>query len=276
MTSAPDEEEHVAEQRTLHGTEGEIAYRVWPRDDPARVVILAHGYGEHIGRYEHVAAALGARGAVVAGPDHLGHGRSEGERVLVADYEHVIDDLHAVVEAVTAEHPGLPVVLVGHSMGGLIAARYAQRHGDGLAGLVLSGPVLGSWTGHRPAGAGRDPRRAAGPGHALARPRGGRRLRGRRAGVARAVQAHDAGVAGRGAGDGRRRRAAGRPAHAVGARRGGPAGAGRPLARGRGGLGLTNLRELVFPGARHEVFNETNQDEVIGEVADFIDEVTAA
>jgi len=136
----------MPEHHTLKGSEGQIAYAVWPHQDPARVVILAHGYGEHIGRYEHVAAALGARGAVVAGPDHLGHGRSDGERVLVADYEHVIDDLHAVVGAVAADHPGLPVVLVGHSMGGLIAARYAQRHGDGLAALVLSGPVLGSWT----------------------------------------------------------------------------------------------------------------------------------
>ena len=161
------------------------------------MVILAHGYGEHIGRYEHVAAALVERGAVVAGPDHLGHGQSEGERVLVADYEHVIDDLHAVVRRSTADHPGLPVVLVGHSMGGLIATRYAQRHGDGLAGLVLSGPVLGSWTAATdllaldeipdvpldPDTLSRDPAVGAG-------------LRGRRAGVARAVQAHDAGVAG--------------------------------------------------------------------------------
>lgn len=83
----------MAEQHSLAGSEGEIAYRVWPHVSPDRVVILAHGYGEHVGRYEHVAAALAARGAVVAGPDHLGHGRSEGERVLVADYEHVIDDL---------------------------------------------------------------------------------------------------------------------------------------------------------------------------------------
>jgi alpha-beta hydrolase superfamily lysophospholipase len=107
------------------------------------VVLLAHGYGEHIGRYEHVAAALVERGAVVYGPDHIGHGESDGERALVADIEHVVDDLHAVAERAQDQHRGLPVVLIGHSMGGLIAARYAQRHGDELAGLVLSAPVLG-------------------------------------------------------------------------------------------------------------------------------------
>ena len=72
-----------------------------------------------------------------------------------------------------------------------------------------------------------------------------------------------------------RRPAAGRPAHAVGARRGGPAGPVGPRARAwRAWAG--DLARDVFPGARHEVFNETNQDEVIGEVADFIDEVAPA
>jgi alpha-beta hydrolase superfamily lysophospholipase len=127
----------------LAGTEGTVRVRVWPRAAPERVVLLSHGYGEHIGRYEHVAPVLVERGAVVYGPDHVGHGESDGERVLIADFEHVVDDLHAVAERASEEHPGLPVVLIGHSMGGLIAARYAQRHGDELAGLVLSAPLIG-------------------------------------------------------------------------------------------------------------------------------------
>jgi alpha-beta hydrolase superfamily lysophospholipase len=127
----------------LSGSKGEISVRVWPHQAPTRIVVLAHGYGEHIGRYEHVAAALVERGAVVYGPDHLGHGESSGERVLIEDFDHVVDDLHAVVELAREQHPGLPVVLVAHSMGGLIGARYAQLHGDGLAGLVLSAPSIG-------------------------------------------------------------------------------------------------------------------------------------
>jgi len=128
---------------SLAGSEGELSVRVWQHQAPARIVVLAHGYGEHIGRYEHVSAALVERGSVVYGADHLGHGESGGEQVLITDFEHVVDDLHAVVELARSEHPDLPVVLVAHSMGGLIGARYAQRYGEELAGLVLSAPSIG-------------------------------------------------------------------------------------------------------------------------------------
>jgi alpha-beta hydrolase superfamily lysophospholipase len=128
---------------TLRGSEGEISVRVWPNEAAARLIVLAHGYGEHIGRYEHVGAALVERGAAVYGPDHLGHGESDGERVLIADFDHVVEDLYAVVELAREQHPGLPVVMVAHSMGGLIGALYAQRHGGELAGLVLSAPSIG-------------------------------------------------------------------------------------------------------------------------------------
>ena len=64
--------------------------RTWPIDDPARLEVLVHGYGEHIGRYEHVAAALNARGSAVVGPDHRGHGQSPGEPALVEDFEPIV------------------------------------------------------------------------------------------------------------------------------------------------------------------------------------------
>jgi alpha-beta hydrolase superfamily lysophospholipase len=121
----------------------ELHVRRWDRADPERIVVLVHGYGEHIGRYEHVAEALVADGAVVWGQDHRGHGKSEGERVVVEDFEVLVDDLDGLVEAATAANPGLPVVMVGHSMGGMIATRYAQRHGDRLVGLDISGALLG-------------------------------------------------------------------------------------------------------------------------------------
>jgi alpha-beta hydrolase superfamily lysophospholipase len=93
-----------------------------PVDDAARLVVLVHGYGEHLGRYEHAARALNAAGAKVFGPDHVGHGRSPGERALIEVFEPGVDALREVVRDARG---GLPVVMVGHSLGGLIAARYA-------------------------------------------------------------------------------------------------------------------------------------------------------
>ena len=138
-----------ADRIALRGSEGELSVRVWEHAAPARIVVLSHGYGS-IGRYEHVAGALVDRGAVVYGPDHLGHGESDGERVLVKDFERIVDD-DSVVELARERHPGLPVVLLAHSMGGMIGARYAQRHGRaGGAGAVGAvehrvGPVLADW-----------------------------------------------------------------------------------------------------------------------------------
>ncbi|MER6137734.1 lysophospholipase [Streptomyces sp. NPDC001815] len=132
-------------EHTLTGTRSSITVREWPRERPRYVALLVHGYGEHVGRYEYVADVLHGHGAAVFGPDHMGHGRSAGERVLIEDFEDVVSDVRAVELLARAAYPGVPLVLIGHSMGGLVAARYAQRYGEGLAALVLSGPVIGRW-----------------------------------------------------------------------------------------------------------------------------------
>lgn len=127
----------------LVGSAGSLVVRVWEPEQPAaRVVLLLHGYGEHSGRYEHVAARLVAEGAVVYAPDHRGHGRSAGERVFITDLDEVVADVEIVGQVARAAHPGLPVAVVGHSMGGVIATRYAQSY-PGFAALALSGPVIG-------------------------------------------------------------------------------------------------------------------------------------
>lgn len=127
----------------FEGRRGPIVVHVWEGPAVRRVAVVAHGYGEHSGRYDHVAQALVDRGAAVWSPDHLGHGLSAGERAVIVDFQETVDDLHRVASMARDAHPGLPVVLIGHSMGGLIATRYAQRYGDELAGLVLSGPLIG-------------------------------------------------------------------------------------------------------------------------------------
>ena len=138
----------VAESRewTYDGVQGPLVARSWSAPgEPTHVVLIAHGYGEHVGRYERLADALVRNGAVVYAVDHVGHGKSGGERVFVRDFEDIVTDLHALDETARQQRPGLPVVLLGHSMGGLIAARYAQRYGDTLAALILSSPLVGRW-----------------------------------------------------------------------------------------------------------------------------------
>ena len=125
------------------GARGRIFVRTWTNADARFIVLLTHGFGEHAGRYEHVADALVTTGATVYAPDHRGHGRSDGEMGLVDDTEAMVDDAHAVAERARAEHPGLPLVVVGHSMGGVIAARFVQLHPGEASALVLSGPVVG-------------------------------------------------------------------------------------------------------------------------------------
>lgn len=130
---------------TLTGHTTTLAARRWEPESPRYIALLCHGYGEHSGRYHYVATRLIADGAAVYAVDHIGHGLSDGERVLVENFEDVVHDFRLLDLTARREHPDLPIVLIGHSMGGMIAARYAQLHGDELAAVVLSGPVLGTW-----------------------------------------------------------------------------------------------------------------------------------
>lgn len=129
------------------GGNGRLAVRAWVdgEREPTWLGVLVHGYGEHIGRYEHVARYLVGNGAVVYGLDHRGHGHSSGERVLIEEFADVVEDVHRVVTQARTAYRTLPLVMVGHSLGGLIAARYAQSHPAELTGLALSAPVLGRW-----------------------------------------------------------------------------------------------------------------------------------
>jgi len=122
---------------------GRLVVHAWPNPSARYIALLAHGYGEHARRYDHVADRLLDSGGVVYAPDHVGHGRSQGERALVTGIDQLSGDLHQVQELARREHPELPVVLIGHSMGGLVATNYAQRYGPELAALVLSAPAIG-------------------------------------------------------------------------------------------------------------------------------------
>jgi len=123
--------------------DGRLYYRWWRPDTPARGnVVVSHGFAEHSGRYGHVASALTDAGLGVWAPDHRGHGQSEGPRADIESVGAAVDDLRLFVETVRGHAPDGPLFLVGHSMGGLIAAAFAERHQETLTGLALSGPLL--------------------------------------------------------------------------------------------------------------------------------------
>ncbi len=260
-------------ENPLEGTRGRISVRHWPHPDPRYIAVLVHGYGEHIGRYEHVAARLHEHGAVVYGPDHFGHGRSEGEQALIADVDELAADVGLVAERARTTDPGLPLVVIGHSMGGIVATRFAQLHPDDVAILVLSGPAIGGNPEIAavaemdpmpeipidPAALSRDP--AVGEAYAsdplvwhgpfkretlkalisaIERIADGPTLdaipilwiHGEEDPIVPLVHTRE------------------------------------PVERLAGG---GELEEHIYPGARHEIFNETNQDEVIGDVLAFVD-----
>ncbi|ACU34514.1 alpha/beta fold hydrolase [Actinosynnema mirum] len=253
-------------ESNVPGRAGELVVRTWPNLEATWLAVLVHGCGEHAGRYGHVAEALVAAGALVVAADQAGHGASEGERALVEDLGTLVGDVDTVIGAAGVD---LPVVLVGHGVGGLVAARYAQDHQDRLAALVLSAPVLGAWEGL----------------DAL----GGDDLSGTEVDPAELSRDEEVG----------RAYAADplvwhgpvpRPTleaveRAIDEVNFGPVldrvpvlwlhgGADRLVPEADTRTGADRLRgarfeERVYPGARHEVLRETNRDEVLGDVVDF-------
>jgi acylglycerol lipase len=121
----------------------ELFINTWKAAETKAVVVIAHGLAEHSGRYAHVAENLNAVGYSVVAPDHRGHGQSGGEpRTYVTDMDTYVDDLKLVWDWAVAQYAGLPVFLLGHSMGGLIAVRFALRYQAEMRGLVVSAPAL--------------------------------------------------------------------------------------------------------------------------------------
>jgi alpha-beta hydrolase superfamily lysophospholipase len=103
-----------------------LQLREWPCERPHGSVLIVHGLGEHIGRYLHVAQHLNDWGWNVIGYDQRGHGASEGPRGRLAAADDLLLDLSRVIDAVRAAHDG-PLVLLGHSLGGLVAARFVAE-----------------------------------------------------------------------------------------------------------------------------------------------------
>ena len=137
----------------FQGEDGKAIHlcRWMPAVAPRAAVQIAHGMGEHIGRYQPVAERLNEAGYVVYGNDHRGHGRTDPERLGdLGDggWEAVIADARRLNERIGREHPGCRRILLGHSMGAMLSQQYICRHGDTLDAVVLSGsPGFNSFLG---------------------------------------------------------------------------------------------------------------------------------
>lgn len=264
-----------------------IFYDVYPADGTARAVVqILHGVGEHAGRYRALAETLAAHGYAVYADDHLGHGRTgivqhghPGKlgRLGPGGMRAARDAVYALTERIRREHPDLPLILLGHSWGSFLAQMLVDRHAASFDALVLSGSALrtpGSlnagdlnapWKGDDAMGTewlssdhavGRafldDPLTTSEPLLKLFGPLEAARLFGRPA----------------------RNLPRDLPTLLMVGRDdtvGGPRSVHRLAEAYRTRSGFTDVTTLVYPGARHEIFNEVMQEEVRADLVAWLD-----
>uniref|UniRef100_A0ABI7WU84 Serine aminopeptidase S33 domain-containing protein n=2 Tax=Felis catus TaxID=9685 RepID=A0ABI7WU84_FELCA len=117
--------------------------RYWkPTGTPKALIFVSHGAGEHCGRYDELAQMLVGLELLVFAHDHVGHGQSEGERMVVSDFHVFIRDVLQHVDVMQKDYPGLPVFLLGHSMGGAITILTAAERPGLFSGMVLISPLV--------------------------------------------------------------------------------------------------------------------------------------
>ncbi|XP_070319581.1 monoglyceride lipase isoform X3 [Odocoileus virginianus] len=159
MQAAPEDPFTMPEERSPRLTPQNVPYqdlphlvnadgqylfcRYWkPSGAPRALAFVSHGAGEHCGRYDELAQMLVGLGLLVFAHDHVGHGQSEGERMVVSDFHVFVRDVLQHVDAMQKDHPGLPVFLLGHSMGGAISILTAAERPGHFSGMVLISPLV--------------------------------------------------------------------------------------------------------------------------------------
>jgi lysophospholipase len=127
------------------GSDGvDIFYRHYQAEAEQACLVIAHGLGEHSGRYIPIVERMLPMGISVWAADHRGHGQSGGKRGHVLNFMQYLTDLHLMIKQAREESAeGGKCFLLGHSMGGLIAVYYAQQYPEFIDGMVASSPALG-------------------------------------------------------------------------------------------------------------------------------------
>jgi len=131
---------------TLTSADGvKIFYRHYAAESERARMVIAHGLGEHSGRYGNVVERMLPKGISAWVPDHRGHGQSEGKRGHVLNFVQYLSDLRLSVDLAREDCPeGMKCFLLGHSMGGLIALYFAQQFPELIDGVIASSPALGT------------------------------------------------------------------------------------------------------------------------------------
>jgi alpha-beta hydrolase superfamily lysophospholipase len=253
-------------------------YRWDPDDKPKAVVHLAHGMGEHGRRYDRVASALVRAGYVVHANDHRASGRTGAEGSGLGNLgpdgmDGAVDSLHEVIAEMKSRHPALPIFLVAHSWGSFMAQRIADRWGSELDGLVLSGSTL-LVESYMPSGDRNAPfQPIATPYDWLSRDSEEvrRYIDDPWCGFEVAFE------------PGEMRNLLGSPRDTVPPELavlvingsddivGGLTRGGQALAEAYQGLGLADVTYVEYLGARHELFNETNRQDVLADLVRWLD-----
>lgn len=269
-----------------------IHYYVWRAPKPKAVVQLAHGLGEHALRYEHVAQALVRAGYTVYADDHRGHGAtgmtqyagdaSRLGRLGPGGLRATAAGVLQFTDLIRAEHPGLPLTLLGHSWGSLLAQMVVNTHADRYDSVVLTGTAYRTLTDMNGGDLNAKHKHLGTTGHEW---------------LSRDVEVHAAfasdpltftAAAAKlfGIPDGLR--LLGKPAKKmsrdipvlimIGSEDslGGEKSIAKLASAYVTRSGLSDVTAMVYPGARHEVFNETNKDEVIGDLIAWLDARTAS
>ena len=122
----------------------ELFAQVWEPQvvSPRAVVCLVHGVGEHSSRYAHVAEAFGKEGFVLFGFDQRGHGRSGGLRGHITSIEDFLQDIDLLLEQARLRYPGLPIILYGHSLGGILVLHYSLKRKPDIKGVIATSSGL--------------------------------------------------------------------------------------------------------------------------------------
>jgi alpha-beta hydrolase superfamily lysophospholipase len=268
------------------------AYRWDPSGEPRGIVQLTHGMGEHLLRYEPLAEPLTGAGFVVVGQDHRGHGATARDGAWGAlgtgGWDELVRDIGRLSDRVRDELPNLPLVLLGHSMGSFAAQQHLLDHSDEYAGLVLTGTALLDLL--EPA-LDLDQPLDLSAFNAPFENRTGYEWLSRDAAQVDAYVADPRCGFGLTDVDGKQMFASARqladptrlarvrpdlPVYiAVGDQDpvNGQLTLVRPLVLRLEEAGLTDISLVVYPGARHEVFNETNRDEVVADLLRWLDRV---